>query len=152
MSVKCLGKPKIPEDLRIITAIPRPGEQNFKGKTEYIIRPEKYLELHGKRYLPLKGIGEIDKSENSCVNVIRRSKKEAQLVGEIKKSIGGSENVNDLTLLRLWLYGGKIYEVDRNDYDKKQVKLLILDFLDKEKKKIQKLKQKYEFGKEADSG
>jgi len=141
MSVKCLGKPTIPEDIHVISYIPRHGEQNFKGKREHIISPQKYLELQGKRYLPLKGKGEIDKSENSCVNAMRRSKKEPQLVGEIK-SKAGIEKVNDLTFLRLWLYDEKIYEVDRNDYDKEQAKYLILDFSDKEKGKFQKLKQK----------
>jgi len=151
MSVKCLGKPTIPRDLRIISHIPEPGEQNFRGEREYVISPKKYLELQGKRYLPLKGQGEINNSENACVNATRRSKRESQLVGEIK-SIGGIEKVNESTLLRLWLYDGKIYELDRNDYDKQQVKLLILDFLDKEKGKFQKLKQKYEFKKGIDSG
>jgi len=150
MSVKCLGKPTTPGDLRIIMVTSRHGEQDLKDKKECII-PRRYLELYGKQYFPLKGRGKIDESKNNCVNSIRRSKREPQLIGEVK-TIGGKEKINDPTLLRLWLYGGKIYEVDRNDYDKKQVKLLILDFLDKEKRKFQKLEQKYDFKKEVDFG
>jgi len=152
MSVKCLGKPTIPKEIRIRTWVPRPnyGEQNSKEKTEHIIFSPRYLELRGKQYSPITGKGEIDKSKNSCVNAIRRSKKEPQLAGEIK-TVGGGEKVNDSTFLRLWLYDGKIYEVDRNDYDRKQVKHLILDFLEREKRKFQKLERKYEVTKQANT-
>ena len=54
--------------------------------------------------------------------------------------------------MRLWLYEGKIYETDRNDYDKQQAKLLILEFLDKERRKFQGLEQKYGLEKGVDSG
>jgi hypothetical protein len=164
MSIKCLGKPTMPEDLyiHIITAVPPYNEnprlikpenkaiEEPKEKTEVIIPGGRHLELCGKCYLPLKGKGEINKSENSCINAIRQSKKEPQLVCEIKHK-GGIEKVDDLTFQRLWLYDGKIYEANRNDYDKKQAKLLILDLLDKEKNKFQKLKHKYESTKEVDS-
>jgi len=126
-------------------------EQNSKDKTEYTIQTEKYLELHGKRYLPLKGATEKDKIEKSCVNAIRLSKKEPQSLVETKSKVS-NEGINERTFMRLWLYEGKIYEVDRNDYDKQQVKLLILDFLDKERRKFQELKQKYESKKGMDSG
>ena len=44
---------------------------------------------------------------------------------------------------RLWLYDGKLYQLTRNDYNQKQIHLLILDFLDKEKRKFQNLEKKF---------
>jgi hypothetical protein len=145
MSVKCLGKPRIPQDITIVFSLERPGGQNPEKKTGSTIKTEKCLELDGNRYLPLKGANERDKIEQNCVNAIKRSKKEPQPLVETT-----SKARNERTFMRLWLYEGKIYEVDRNDYDKQQVKLLILEFLDKEKKKFQGLEQKYGLGKRKD--
>lgn len=142
MLVKCLGKPRIPQDMTIDFSIPRPGEQKPEKKTGSTIKTEKCLELDGRRYLPLKGASEKDKIEKNCVNAIRRSEKEPQPLVETS-----SKARNERTFMRLWLYEGKIYEVDRNDYDKQQLKLLILEFLDKEKRRFQDLEQKYGLGK-----
>jgi len=151
MSVKCLGKPRIPQDIIIVATYEGPGKQNPEGKTRHKIKTEKCLELHGKRYLPLKGASEKDEIEKSCVNAVRQSKKEPQSLVETK-SKDSNEGVNERTFMRLWLYEGKIYETDRNDYDKQQAKLLILEFLDKERRKFQGLEQKYGLEKGVDSG
>ncbi len=156
MSVKCLGKPTW-SNLREIHLqfVEKTPERERIAREQHIpLKRGSPFELHGKEYYPLKGIKgkpEMDERLNNCVNALRRSRKEPQLIGEIK-SVGQTEEVNHSTLLRLWLYDGKIYEVDRNDYDKKQVKLLILNFLDRERKKFQKLERKYQFKKEVDPG
>jgi len=152
MSVKCLGKPRIPQDIFIIITYESPGEQDSEGERKRFIKTEKCLELYGKRYLPLKGASEKDKDkiEKNCINAMRQSKKEPQsLVGIMGKV--RNEGINEQTSMRLWLYEGKIYETDRNDYDKHQAKLLILEFLDKEKRRFQGLEQKYGLGRREDS-
>ena len=106
----------------------------------------KYIQLRNKRYIPLTYDGEIDQSENRCEVTLERSKKEPQPVGDVAEFRTASTDLSinpDMTNC-LWLYDGKLYKSTRNDYSQKQIHLLILDFLDKEKKKFQNLQEKFE--------
>ena len=108
-----------------------------------IVIPSKNFELYHKLYSFLSENGKINESKDLFQKLIRQSKTEPQPIVEISKT-AGSDSIKESTLGRLWLYNEKIYEFDRNDYDQRQVKLLILDFLDKEKEKFARLKRKCE--------
>jgi len=142
MRVKCLGRVAPPHDIRIITAVPRPDYQDNKDKLEPFYT--QYFTLGQKQYLPLSKSGGINKSKGFHEKIIKQSKKEPQPIVEIYKSkIAGSGSIKESTRGRLWLYNEKIYEFDRNDYDQQQVKLLILDFLEEERKEFSELKRKH---------
>ena len=89
--------------------------------------------------------GEIDQSENRCGILLERSKKEPQPVGEILGNllVTIDLSINRDMVNRLWVYDGKLYESTRNDYDQKQIRLLILEFLDTEKRKFKNLEKKF---------
>ncbi len=136
MRVKCLGRAEPPREILIITAVPRPNYQDHKAKQGPLFT--QYFELGQKQYSPLSKNGEINKSKDFYEKFIKQSKKEPQLIGEIS-----NEQFKRSTLGRLWIYDEKIYEFDRNDYNQQQVKLLILDFLEKEREEFARLKRKY---------
>ena len=134
--MKCLGRAEPPVEIRIITAIPRPDYHDHKPKQEPYFT--QHFTLGQKQYLPLSKSGEINKSKEFSDKYIRLSKKEPRQICEIS-----NEKIKESTRGRLYLYNEKIYEFDRNDYNQQQVKLLILDFLEKEKKEFARLKRRY---------
>jgi hypothetical protein len=142
MRVKCLGRVTPPHDIQVITAVPRPDYGDNKAKLEPFYT--QYFTLGQKQYLPLSKSAGINKSKDFHEKFIKQSKKEPQPIVEIAKSkIAGSDSPKESTLGKLWLYNEKIYEFDRNDYDQQQVKLLILDFLEEERKEFAELKRKH---------
>lgn len=117
-----------------------------KEEQDKLISAMQYFQLGNKRYIPLTYEGEIDQSENRLEVTLERSKKEPQPVGEVAEFRTASTDlsINSDMANCLWLYDGKLYKSTRNDYSRKQIHLLILDFLDKEKKKFQNLEEKFE--------
>jgi hypothetical protein len=137
MRVKCLGKPTPPHDIRIITNIPRPDYEDNKVKQEPTFSIE-YFELGSKRYAPTNNNGEIEKSKEFSEEFIKQSETEPQPIGEIS-----NKQIKTSSDGRLWLYKEKMFELDRNDYEREKVKFLILNFLEKERIIFEKLRLKY---------
>jgi hypothetical protein len=132
MRVKCLGRVTPPHDVQVITAVPRPDYQDNKPEQEPYY--PQYLELGSKRY----SSGQIIESKDLYEKFIQKSKKEPQQICEISNKVKKQSKSG-----RLYLYKDKIYEFDRNDYNPQQVKLIILDFLEKEREEFVQLKRKY---------
>lgn len=145
MGVKCLGAVTIePAGWTDIAMIMREIADEEEQKKR--ISATEYLKLEKKRYIPVTDEGEVDQSENRCKILLERSKKEPQPVGDVAEFRTASTDLSinsDMTNC-LWLYDGKLYKSTRNDYSQKQIHLLILDLLDKEKKKFQRLEEKFE--------
>ena len=136
MGVKCLGAVTIePAGWTDIVIIMREITDVEEQKKR--ISATEYLKLGKKRYVPVTDKGEIDNSENRCKVLLERSKKEPLPVLEAGESVTASDMVN-----RLWVFDGKLYKSTRNDYTQKQIHLLILDFLGKEKNKFKSLEEK----------
>lgn len=144
MGIKCLGVVTIETatwtDILVIMNEIADREEQIKRAAAI-----EYLKLEEKRYIPITEKGEVDQSENRCKILLEHSKKETQLVGEISqfKTASTDLSINFDMMNRLWVYDGKLYQSTRNDYNQKQIHLLILDFLDKEKRKFQNLEKKF---------
>jgi len=144
MGVKCLGEvtiePAIWNDILMIMNEIADREEQIKRAAAI-----EYLKLEKMRYIPITEKGEVDQSENRCTVLLERSKKEPQLVGEISefKTASTDLSINFDMMNRLWVYDGKLYQSTRNDYNQKQIHLLILDFLDKEERKFKNLERKF---------
>jgi hypothetical protein len=144
MGIRCLGvvaiEPATWNDILMIMDETADREEQIKRAAAI-----EYLKLEKKRYIPITEKGEVDQSENRCKILLGHSKKEPQLVGEISefKTASTDLSINFDMMNRLWVYDGKLYQSARNDYNQKQIHLLILDFLDKEKRKFQNLKKKF---------
>ena len=143
MGVKCLGAVTIETfalaKLQAMAFAAKYGEQIKQTPAM------EYLKLEKKRYIPMTEKGEIDQSENRCEILLEHSKKEPQPVGEIlgHMLVSTDTSVNLDMMNRLWVYDGKLYQATRNDYNQKQIRLLILDFLDKERRKFRNLEKKF---------
>lgn len=138
MAIKCLGRISIDPGNKLVF---RSVENNAISSTISI--PGK-LELGGKTYLPLTDNNELNHKANFD-DILSLSAKTPQRIGEVG-TLEASEKGQDLNkslINRLWLYDSKLYISDRNDYDKNQMHLLILDYLDRQKSKFDKLNQKY---------
>ena len=100
-----------------------------------------YFQLGGKRYVPLTDEGVVDQSENRCKTTLERSKRQPQLVGEVVRTRTASADlsISPASVGQLWLYDGKLYKSSRNDYGQDRIRLLILDFLDKEERRFKDL-------------
>ena len=144
MGVKCLGVVVI-EPAGFTDMVMIMNEISDKEEQRKRIAASEYLKLEKKRYIPITEKGEVDQSENRCKILLERSIKEPQLVGDVSELKTASTNlsINSDMMNRLWVYDGKLYQSTRNDYNQKQIHLLILDFLDKEKKKFQDLEKKF---------
>lgn len=145
MEIRCLGEVKS-EPARYEELIIELKElANNEKQREKLSSILTYLHLGEKRYVPLTDNGEIDHSENRCRDALERSKETPQLVGEVVESRTASMDlsISPAMMNRLWLYDGKLYQSTRNDYNQEQVHLLILDFLDKEKRKFKELEEKF---------
>ena len=104
-----------------------------------------YFKLGENYYVPIKGENEVDESKSRCDTALKQSNEKPRRIAKVKKFKGWSSDLSiDYTMINcIWLYDGKIYQLYRNDYDYKQVHLLILDYIDKEKRKFEKLEQKF---------
>lgn len=144
MGVKCIGQVTIepPGLAELILALKGLADKKERNR---MISAMEYFQLGKKVYIPLTGEGKIDQSANRCKVILERSRKEPQPVGEVVESRTASTDlsVSSAMMNRLWLYDGKLYQSTRNDYSQEQVHLLILDFLDKEKKKFKDLEEKF---------
>ena len=144
MGVKCLGLVTVePAGWTDMVLIMREIADEEEQKRR--ISAHDSFKLGKKHYVPITDKGEIDQSENRSKIAFERSKKEPQPVGKVA---GFRTATTDLLLdsemdNRLWLYDGKLYQATRNDYSRKQIHLLILDFIDKERKKFQTLEKKF---------
>lgn len=144
MGVKCLGTVTIePAPLVYRMAIMNKIADEEEQKKQAAAM--EYLKLERKRYIPITEKGEVDQSEDRCKISLEHSKKEPQPVGEIlgHMLVTIDLSINLDMMHRLWLYDGKLYQSTRNDYNQKQIHLLILDFLDKERRKFQNLEKKF---------
>ena len=107
-------------------------DKTKSAKGKIVIPAGNYLELYHKRYSSLSETGKINESKDLFEKLISQSKSEPQPIVEISQTTG-IDSIEKSRLGRLWLYNDKIYESDRNDYDQQLVKLLILDFSEKER-------------------
>ena len=135
MEIRCLGKGRIDKTI-IYRLIPvyRDDEstepKDNKGIKEIRVGGG-FFELGGNYYVPITGANEAERSkganeiELALENALERSRDEPQIIGQVKEPDCGSSNI-DAMINRLWLYDGKIYQLRRNDYNKEQVRLLIL--------------------------
>lgn len=144
MGVNCIGQVRIEPAgfAELIMTLKDMADEEEKNR---IISVMKYFQLCEKCYVPLTHEGEVDQSENRCEITLERSKEKPQQVGEVVKFRTASTDlsINSAMLNRLWLYDCKLYQSSRNDYSQEQVHLLILDFLDKEKRKFKDLEEKF---------
>lgn len=144
MEVKCLGEVIIePASLaELIMALRGVADEEGKDKLTSAMT---YFRLGEKQYVPLTDDGKIDHSENRCKTSLERSRGKPQPVGEVAefRHFRADLSIKSSMVNRLWLYDGKIYQSNRNDYNQEQVHLLILDFLDREKKRFKDLEQKF---------
>ena len=137
MRIKCLGKFALPHKIRVITGIPRPryDDTPIKKVAEENADYPEYLELGLKRYSDAHHF----KSKKLYEKYMQKSKKIPQRIYDVASKPNKSSKGESL-----WLYNGKIYLTDRNDYAQEQVRLLIMDFLEKESGYFKKLKRKYD--------
>jgi hypothetical protein len=138
MGVKCLGMVTLESAGFSYLAIVM-QEIKDDDEIEKRLSTKETLRLGNKHYAPMTDKGEVDNSENRCKVLIEQSKTEPLPVLEIGESVIQSEMEN-----RLWVFDGKLYQSSRNDYSQKQIYLLILDLIDKEKKKFQSLEEKFQ--------
>ena len=143
MGVKCIGQVRIEPArfTKLIMALRGIADE----ERNRIISGMEYFQLGKKVYVPLAGEGKIDQSENRRKIALERSKEKPQPVGEVVELRTASTDlsISSAMVNRLWLYDSKLYQSTRNDYSQEQVHLLILDFLDKEKKKFKDLEEKF---------
>jgi len=104
-----------------------------------------YLQLGTKRYVPLTEGNEIAQSPNMCEVALEDAKEKPRRVGELttSPSLLVKPAVNPSLTNRLWLYDGKLYQTLRNDYTQQQVRLLILNLIEREKGKFQQLERRF---------
>ena len=153
MEIRCLGKVRI-DEVRIIKFTPAYGDAESREPKGDMDGKEMMVgggvfESGGNYYVPITGANKAERSkganeiELALENALERSREEPQIIGQVKESDYGSSNI-DAMINRLWLYDGKIYQLRRNDYNKEQVRLLILDYLGKEEAKFKTLEKKFE--------
>lgn len=144
MGVKSIGQVRIEPAgfTELIMALKDISDEEDRNK---ITSAMKYFQLCEKRYVPLTHEGEVDQSENRCEITLERSKEKPQQVGEVVKfrTAYTDLSISSAMMNRLWLYDSKLYQSSRNDYSQEQVHLLILDLLDKEKRKFKDLEEKF---------
>ena len=148
MEISCLGKVDIadPLDAGTVTRLfelLRSG-MNQNEATEELTGID-YLKLGENYYVPVKGENGVDTSKKRCETVLKKSRKEPQQITKVKNFKDASSDLSiDYTMINcIWLYDGRIYQLYRNDYDYKQIHLLILDYIDKEKNKFEKLNREF---------
>ncbi len=144
--MKCLGKVDI--EVSFASAMMMKYKQLGEDKGSNMDESEEiraYFALGKDSYVPLSEKNEVKDSEKRCESTYEQSKKKPQAVGKVDKSAAVYPNVSISSemLNRVWLYNGKIYAENRNDYGEEQIHLLILDCVDKEKSKFDKLKDKF---------
>ena len=147
MGIRCLGAVSIESDKFAEWVAEELCKANQEENPSKPALPTMYLKLGTKRYVPIMDNHEIDNSKDACENALERSRQKPQPVGEVDKGLSSYASdlyvkcVKETMLNRLWLYHGKIYELDRNDFNQEKVHLLILEFLDKEEKKFETLRR-----------
>ena len=145
MRATCLGEVTI-EPAGFTELILALGDLADGEERDKLASALEYFQLGGSRFVPLTAEGEVDRSENRCRITSAESENNPQPVGEAPTRTGVSDPSSPTggsMRNRLWLYEGKVYRLDRNDYSLKQVHLLILDSQERERKRFEDLEKKF---------
>ena len=142
MEIRCLGR----VDIEIDKWKERLNEllKDEEGGDKFTTPPASF-KLGGNYYVPITDENKPDNSRERCEVVLKESREQPQRIGEVKERETSTSGLSiDYEMInRIWLHDGKIYLLYRNDYDYEQVRLLILDYIDREKKKFESLEQKF---------
>ena len=146
MAVRCIGQVTTEHAGLTDVVLALGGIDDKKEKERTVSGMEYfYFQLGEKRYVPLTDDGVVDQSEKRCKTTLERSKRQPQPVGEVVQTRTSSTDLTISPALvgRLWLYDGKLYKSTRNDYGQDRIRLLILDFLDKEARRFKDLQRRF---------
>jgi len=145
MEIRCLGRVDIEIDKwkEILNeSLQKIEDEESRGM---FIKPTASFKLGGNYYVPITDENKPDNSRERCDVILKESREQPQRIGKVKEreTLISGLSIDYEMINHIWLHDGKIYLLYRNDYDYEQVRLLILDYIDREKKRFESLKQKF---------